>query len=222
MKKTIMFMALAISASAFAITGMVPACVRGEVKVDDEVRGRECCSRMPDYFVAKYKAVEEYSITNVLLSTDLPYVGWCVKGDAWLFLFDNVATDGRFMGVRAYVPYCVDNYKLALRGLKTHTKASEGPGRVYVSPYGWFNRPDEIDDACAWAWKVDTVTTNYYPLVHACDNKMLYMGHRKSNFDTCYCRLELQTQEDCPDVQGRSHLYYAVVTTNITVRLDNQ
>lgn len=175
-------------------------------------------SKEHDVFVARYIPEYGHTIEDVYFHGDLQPFARIDKGTYWVFLFDAVF-DGKFHGTEALIsdigysvyrsrPYWPEQYLST-----TGSWIGEVAGKT-----GFMAHPVDGSGPTCFGWKICEPVTNYYPIVD-------YNG---KPYHLTYCPMPSGTMIDIevdirpgdPEIPDASLIYYAVVTTNITVRLD--
>lgn len=216
------------------LAALISTFVVGAVSVVTE--GPKYGDRVPDVFAVKYWPASGFSIDDVGFITDLHLFAREDMGDYWLFMFDYDKSEG-FHGVQATLPI-VDQ-------IQYYTRNYPGPLQINciprMIPY-WDIRQENVcpvtfttTEKCSenvfygyptggrgpscFGWKVYDVETNFYPLVQYKSGEpflLLYEGENGSSS----VDLGVGTAKGNPQIPEGSMLYYSVVTTNISVRLD--
>lgn len=176
-----------------------------------------------DVFAVKCRPVAGFSINDVGFGTDLHLFAREDMGDYWLFLFDVDGSEG-LHGVRATLP--VNSYKHYPQcRMIQYWDGNWSPWSPIVSAtanklFGVINMFSSLalDDAC-FGWKIYTVETNFYPLIQYKNGEPFLFLYEEDN-DTLSGDLGLGAATGNPPIPEGSMLYYLVVSTNISVRLD--
>ena len=204
------------------LAALIATLVVGAVSVVTE--GPRYCDRVHDVFAVKYWPAYGFSINDVGFVTDLRLFAREDMGDYWLFLFDVDKSEG-FHGVRATLP--IDSFHGYNMPLMTPYWDGTPPGLcpvVHTSSKKrrqgtFYSYPTDGSGPSCFGWKVYNVETNFYPLVQYKSGEpflLLYEGENGSSS----VDLGVGTAKGNPQIPEGSMLYYAVVTTNISVRLD--
>lgn len=216
------------------LAALIATFVVGAVSVVTE--GPKYGDRVPDVFAVKYWPAYGFSINDVGFVTDLRLFAREDMGNYWLFMFDYDKSEG-FHGVQATLPieqtlYYTQNY------LGTLTQIPFIPRMIpYWDPKDEYTCPATFTttEKCSenvfygypiggrgpscFGWKVYNVETNFYPLVQWKSGEPFLLLYEEENGSSSV-DLGVGTAKGNPQIPEGSMLYYSVVTTNISVRLD--